>query len=251
MRNITAPRDASQKETFQDQSEAFLQQSARKFTGLIVGFGPNYYAKLEDFRCVQFGLYGIDADGALVGSQRDGSTSEKLYPILVDKGSWDPIFTWPTDEEVAKITLSFNFSTVEKDQYLQMIPSGDITGINLLTVNGLLDVHVSEEVAPSATSVTVKLFTDYGPINNRETVKGLLITDFYASDLLTDSRIWNVTDNAAVTPSSIVETPANSGIYVITYPSQTVGDVLRLYPKKNGYDFTEIHDGDHDLTAIV
>ena len=86
---------------------AFLRQGKRSFAGQLWAEDstPTFLGKLQKSRCVDFGLYIVDVNGNLIGSEVDGY----LYPIPVDNPSWDPKFMFATDSEVQKIMLNFDF----------------------------------------------------------------------------------------------------------------------------------------------
>ena len=231
MLNVEDTRAESLMETFENGSMMMVQQGARSFKAIIAGRDatPQLLGNLETFRCVPFGVYGVDKQGNLIGSigTQDLSDITELYPIRIDENSWDPTFVKPTDKTVQKINLGFYFHMDEQDSALRMIEASEI-GTNLLTIKGLIDVFpVYTNI--SQTSFTVDLRTYYGTLLNPVRVEGLVITDF---------TLYNVTDTASVNISTCTET--SDGVYTITYTSQTAGDELKLTPTLNGYDFSQV-----------
>ena len=231
MLNVEDTRAESLMETFENGSMMMVQQGARSFKAIIAGRDatPQLLGNLETFRCVPFGVYGVDKQGNLIGSigTQDLSDITELYPIRIDENSWDPTFVKPTDKTVQKINLGFYFHMDEQDSALRMIEASEI-GTNLLTIKGLIDVFpVYTNI--SQTSFTVGLRTYYGTLLNPVRVEGLISTDF---------ALYNVTDTASVTISTCTE--ISDGVYTITYTSQTAGDELKLTPTLNGYDFSQV-----------
>ena len=231
MLNVEDTRAESLMETFENGSMMMVQQGARSFKAIIAGRDatPQLLGNLETFRCVPFGVYGVDKQGNLIGSigTQDLSDITELYPIRIDENSWDPTFVKPTDKTVQKINLGFYFNMDEQDSALRMIEASEI-GTNLLTIKGLIDVFpVYTNI--SQTSFTVGLRTYYGTLLNPVRVEGLISTDF---------ALYNVTDTASVTISTCTE--ISDGVYTITYTSQTAGDELKLTPTLNGYDFSQV-----------
>jgi hypothetical protein len=113
------------------------------------------------------------------------------------------------------------------------LSSADITGISLLNVAGLVDV-LSTNVSCSTTVLVVKLRTKYNT-----PVKGLVIGDFYDVAGGAASKVYNVTDSAALALTSVVESP--SGTYTLTMTvAQTVADKIRVTPVKTGFDYTAV-----------
>ena len=100
------------------------------------------------------------------------------------------------------------------------------TDISLL--NGLLDV-TSTYSSIGQTSFKATLKTQYGSFLNPVLVEGLVAGDM---------ALYNVTDSASVTITSIAESP--DGTYQINFASQTVADVLRLTITKDGYNFAAV-----------
>lgn len=225
IKNVESAKADSVFETFNDQSKDFIQEGVRSFTGIMPSTSPAYLGKLKAARCTEVGVYAIDKDGSLIGSLTDAGL---LYPIKVDAGSFNPTLVFGTDSTIQKINLTFDFDVNERDEDIAMIISDDmVAGVNLLTLNGLLDVY-SLVSGVAATTFTAKLYTSFGSAVSPITVKGLLLADF---------ALYNVTDSAALAISAVVET---SGTYVFTHASAVAGKVRRLTPTKNGYDFAPV-----------
>lgn len=225
MKNVTVEKADSVFEEFEDASKIFIREGLKSFTTIIPNADPTFLGKIKNLRCAEFGVYVIDKDGNLIGSSTEAN---KLYPIAIDAASWNPTLVSATDTTVQKVQLTFDYSIDEMDENLQMILSTDVTGVNLLSLEGLLDVNSSYS-SIALTSFVAKLTTDYGSIVSKQAVKGLVAADF---------ALYNVTDAASVTITSSTESPA--GTYTIVYPAQGATEVLRLTPTKNGYDFTKV-----------
>jgi hypothetical protein len=240
MLNVEDTRAESLMETFENGSMMFVQQGARSFKSIVAGRGatPQLLGNLGTFRCVPFGVYGIDKQGNIIGSigTQDPCDITLLYPIRIDENSWDPTWIKPTDKTAQKINIAFYFHMDEDDASLRMI-TADEHNANLLTVNGLLDV-CSEYSNLELTSFTVTLNTYFGTLLNPVRVEGLVITDF---------ALYNVTDSASVTISTLTET--SDGVYDLTFAAQTGLDELRLTPTQTGYDFAAVVANTIDLPA--
>lgn len=225
IKNVESTKSENITEGFNDGSKQFVAEGIRSFKAIFPGLNQITAGQLKASRCSQFGIYEIDNASSLLGYTNN--ETGKLYPITVDENTWAPVWNKITDTTVEKVTLNFEFPSSMLDEYLSILPSSDITGINLLNVNGLIDVestNVSCIAGGSTTVWIVKLFTKYGT-----KVKGLVAADF---------AVYNVTDSAAKTISSVSE---STGTYTITISSvETVTDVLRLTPTKTGYDFTAV-----------
>jgi len=208
-------------ESLNSGANIFIQEGVRTFTGVHVKQSATFLGKLKSGKCVAFGVYLIDNDGNLTGSMSTDGT--KLYPIMVDKDTFQPTLIKATDTTVAKVQVSFEFSRIEKDENLKMINSQNIVGVDMLSVNGLLDGYVAI-TNDTVTSVTATISTSYGSFGSPIKIEGLQLADF---------TLFNVTDNASVVISSLTETSA--GVYVLDFAAQTAADSMRLTISKTGF----------------
>lgn len=225
MENVTQERAESITETSGSGKIAFIREGSRSFFGEMWKQSPTFLGKLKSAKCVDISIFVVDADGNLIGSCP--SADGKIYPIAVDKDSWDVRMSSATDATVQKVTLGFNWSDNEKDEYISMLTEDDYTA-DFLGSKGLLDVSsvISNE---STTGFTATLSTAYGSKASLVKVEGLLAGDF---------TLFNVTDTASVSIISVTESSA--GVYDFTFSAETSSDVLRLTPSKNGYDFANV-----------
>jgi len=235
MKNVESTKADSILESFADQSQLFVAEGVRGFTGQLVNQSATFAGQLKAARCTDFGFYAIDGNGSLYGYTNN--ETGVIYPIPVDKNTWNPIWTLPTDTTVEKVTLNFQFDATLQDEYIGQIVSSDITGINLLDVSGLIDIF-SEVVSCSTTALVVKMYNRYGSAFNKLPMEGLIIGDFFDTVGGAVGKLYNVTDSAAVTISSVTESP--DGTYTFAFTAQTVADVLRVTPVKTGFDYTSV-----------
>lgn len=221
LKNITSDKADSLFQEFDDGAKVFIQEGPRSFTGLIVKASGVYLGKLKSLRCREFGLYEIDKNGNLIGSLDEAG---KLYPIRVDNNSWDPKLVKATDKTLQNIMLGFNFHIDQADENLEMILAADISPVNLLRLEGLIDLN-GEFADVTTTGFTVTIRTDFGSVVDKQLVTGLVAADM---------ALYNDTDSASVTIVSVTET--SDGVYDVTYAAQTAGDDLLLTITKDGYD---------------
>jgi hypothetical protein len=219
--NVEMPKADSQFEEANSGRMVFLRQGKRSFAGELWADDstPTFLGKLQGYRCVDFGVYVVDVNGNLIGSQENGF----LYPIPVDNPSWDPRFMFATDSTTQKIMLGFDFDRLFDDSTMYMI-TPDEAGVNFGSLKGLIDVNL-DETAHTTSSVTVEAAFDYGTAYNKILFKGAVAADF---------SVYNNTTAAAVTISSCVEGP--DGTYVLSYSAQTAGDSLTVEVIKLGFD---------------
>lgn len=219
--NVELPKADSQFEEANSGRMVFLRQGKRSFAGELWADDstPTFLGKLQANRCVDFGVYIVDVNGNLIGSEENGF----LYPIPVDNPSWDPKFMFATDSTTQKIMLGFDFDRLFDESTMYMI-TPDEAGIDFGTLKGLIDVELNV-VSDTTTGVVVEAKFHYGTALNKILFKGGTVADFAA---------YNNTDAVAVTLSSCVEGP--DGTYTITYSSaQTAADSITLRVIKQGF----------------
>lgn len=232
VKNAKFPKADPTYQEFEDGSKKFVKTGVRTAEMMFVdSVTPAFVGVLNGGKCTELGVYIVDNKGNLLGYTY-GETGS-LYPIPLNKSTMDAIYQFATDTEVSTSMLKFEFDVDLEDAYLRMIAANSITGVNLLNVNGLIEVY-STNTAISQTSHSTKLFLDEGDLVAPIAVTGLVAADF---------ALYNVTGSAAVTILTCVEAPL--GTYTFTYASQTLTNVLRITPTKANYDFTNVIANTH------
>lgn len=217
--NVEMPKADSQFEEANSGRMAFLRQGKRSFAGELWGDDstPTMLGKLNAGRCVQFGVYIVDVNGALIGSKAGGY----LYPIPVDEQSFDPKWMVATDSTVQKIMVGFDFDRLFDDSTMYMITATE-AGINFNSLSGLIDINVVNDTV-TTTTLTFDAVLDYGTALNPIKAQGLVSGDF---------TLTNTTTTLAVSVTAVENTPGN---YTLTYTAQTLGDAASLVIAKPGY----------------
>lgn len=217
--NVEMPKADSQFEEANSGRMAFLRQGKRSFAGELWGDDstPTMLGKLNAGRCVQFGVYIVDVNGALIGSKVGGY----LYPIPVDEQSFDPKWMVATDSTVQKIMVGFDFDRLFDDSTMYMITSTE-AGINFNSLSGLIDINVVNDIV-TTTTLTFDAVLDYGTALNPIKAQGLVSGDF---------TLTNTTTNLAVSVTVVENTPGN---YTYTHATQTNGNGASLVIAKPGY----------------
>jgi hypothetical protein len=218
--NVEMPKADSQFDESNSGRKIFLREGVRSFAGELWAedSSPTILGKLKNNRCVDFGVYIVDVNGNLVGSQ-EGTI---LYPVPVDNPSFDPKWAPATDSSASKIMLGFDFARLFDDSTLYMITPTE-AGIDFNSLSGLIDVNF-EFTASSDTDATAELSFDFGTALNKLKLIGALAGDFTA---------YNNTTLLAVVILSATETP--DGTYNFTFATQTVGDSLTITLNKEGF----------------
>jgi hypothetical protein len=218
--NVELPKADSQFEEANSGRMVFLRQGKRSFSGELWAEDstPTLLGKLQNNRCVDFGVYIVDVNGNLVGSK----VGTDLYPIPVDNPSFNPTFVFATDSTTQKIMVTFDFDRLFDESTMYMITPLE-AGVNFNDLSGLLDVNFNE-ISIASTSYDAALVLDYGTALNPIQFVGAISSDFNLNNT-------NTGLNIAITLS---EGPA--GTYTFTFAAQTAGDVMVLSVVKAGYD---------------
>jgi len=227
--NVEMPKADSQFEEANSGRMVFLRQGKRSFAGELWADDstPTLLGKLQNNRCVDFGVYIVDINGNLVGSK----VGDALYPIAVDNPSFNPTFTFATDSTTQKIMLGFDFDRLFDESTMYMITPTE-AGINFNDLTGLIDVNFRATTI-AAGSLTFTAALDYGTALNPISYSGALSID------------WTLTANGvAVTPLTVTESLSTIGEYVATYTTGAPGDAMVLSVSKVGFDgevsYTEV-----------
>lgn len=218
--NVTMEKAESSFEEAPSGKKVFIKQGKRSFAGELWSTTSTLLGKIQDNRCVEFGVYVVDVNGNLIGSV-DKSTN-RLYPIPVDNQSFDARLMYATDTTVQKIMVAFDFDRLFDESTLWIISPSDADGFNFNQVEGLLDVNLTK-VSASTTTAVLKANLDYGTGENGIQVKGLVLADF---------KLKIVSSGAFVTLSNVT---AVDNVYTLTFPAQTSGASVVLSVAKTGY----------------
>ena len=243
LKNVTDERADPTTEDFDDGTSSIVSKGVRSVDAFIIDSPvPKLIENLEGFGCADFGIYIIDVNGNLVGSA--SKDCSELYPILVEASTWNPEYVKATSTTVAKIRLRFQWSALALDSDLNMFAGTDITA-DLTALEGLLDVKVTEVVAPSTTEFTVDMNYIYGNLSSgKQTYKGLSAGD---------AVVRNLTQGDTVTLDSVTETEDGRYVFDYTNDTQTLGDILQIESGATGNVLlTTGHEIDPtSLTAIA
>ena len=177
--NVELPKADSQFEEANSGRKVFLRQGVRSFSGELWAddSSPTLLSKLQNNRCVEFGVYIVDVNGNLVGSK----VGDKLLPIAVDNPSFDPKFMFATDSTCSKIMIAFDFDRLFDEGTMYMITPEE-AGINFNDLDGLIDVDFADLTQVANTSITFDAEFDYGTAYNPIKLKGLATGDFAVFD---------------------------------------------------------------------
>jgi len=177
--NVELPKADSLFEEANSGRKAFLRQGVRSFSGELWAddSSPTLLSKLQNNRCVDFGIFMVDVAGNLIGSKKDGY----LYPIPVDNPSFDPKLMFATDSTCSKIMIGFDWERTFDEGTLYMITPEE-SGINMNDLTGLMDVNFNDLTQVANTSITFDAELDYGTAYTPISVKGLVTADWKVAD---------------------------------------------------------------------
>lgn len=203
--NVELPKADTQFEEANSGRMVFLRQGKRSFTGELWAEDstPTFLGKLQDNRCVEFGVYFVDVNGNLIGSK----IGDYLYPIPVDNPSWDPKFMFATDSTTQKIMVSFDFDRLFDEATMYMITPTE-AGINFSELKGLVDVNFINVVENANTDLTFDLKLDFGTAFNPVLFKGAQLSDF---------QLFNNSTSTIETIAAVVENLPTEANYTLTF----------------------------------
>ena len=229
--NVELAKADSQFEEANSGRMAFLRQGKRSFAGELWAedSSPQLLNKLQNNRCVDFGVYIVDVNGNLVGSK----VGDMLYPIPVDNPSFDPRYMFATDSTVSKIMVAFDFERLFDEGTMYMITPAE-AGVNFNDLVGLVDVNFLNLSQVANTSVTFDNKLDYGTAYNQILFKGGTLSDY---------QLFNTTTATIETGWTVTENLPLEGNYTLAFPFVT-GEVYTLSIVRLGYD------GEVTFTAI-
>lgn len=213
LRNVTFDEADPNFETA-DNGERFKTRNGIKTISFEAwGVNEQFYKKASD-NCVNFGVVLVDVCGNVKG-QKEGT---KLYPRPVNQYSFFAKYMDATSDTGAKVMFSMDYSLITSDGDQWMIPASLIAPYSALDLLGMIDVTFDITVN-SATEIEFQANYEYGNAVEQLPWRGALLADF---------ALYNQTTQTAVTPSAVVESSVTPGLYTLTLPAQTTGNVVAL-----------------------
>ena len=199
--------------------KVFIKQGKRSFAGQLWNETPQLLGKIQDNRCVDFGVYIVDVNGNLVGSK----VGDKLYPIPVDNESFEAKLMFATDAATQKIMVGFDFYRLFDESTMWLLTPNDTTDLyDFNNIDGLLDVELTK-VSASTTTLVLNGNLSYGTGKSGIAVKGLLLADF---------SLKNTATGATITLTSVT---AVDNVYTLNFSAQTASLPVTASVAKTGY----------------
>ena len=199
--------------------KVFIKQGKRSFAGQLWNETPQLLGKIQDNRCVDFGVYIVDVNGNLVGTK----VGTKLYPIPVDNESFEAKLMFATDSATQKIMVGFDFYRLFDESTMWLLTPNDTTDLyDFNNIDGLLDVELTK-VSASTTTLVLNGNLSYGTGKSGIAVKGLLLADF---------SLKNTATGATITLTSVT---AVDNVYTLNFSAQTASLPVTASVAKTGY----------------
>ena len=232
--NVTDERADAVLQTLDSGVTRFLRQGPRTFSGFIFdGASPELARQINKGRCNKNAVYYVDEEGQLVGA-KDSTDANKINPVKIT--TFYAEYVKKTNDSDAAVVINFTVDKREDDGDLRVLIPGEgvANDVDLNDVDGLLE-PCAEVVAGTITTTEVQIdyYLPFGDFCAPQPVEGLVLADI---------ALFNVTDNAAVTPLTVTESATVAGRYTITYTAQDASDVLYSDITKSGYDGDKVKE---------
>lgn len=228
LKNITTPKNDPVYEAYDDDSNNFIRESVRKFSGLLPNAPAQFKDRFESIRCVNnTGVYFVDVDGNLVGLTN--GSDDFLYPIPVNAQSAYAKYELATDKTTSQLMLMFEIASTVQDGLIRLIAAGTFTDFTMLSLSGLQD-GTGKVSGITTTGFTLKLFVESAEVGNPVSIQGILVGGFALKEKTPTPGTISIT--------SVTET--SPGTYVFVIPTQTSGDQLSVTPTLSGFDFSTV-----------
>lgn len=195
-----------------------VRQGNLMWTGTMVA-PPSYLKALQTHTCgTNKVFFTVDASGNLKGKKVLNDSGEwVLRGRKIQKGTMYPMYNEGAKDEKNKIMLVFMVAETENDADFSFLSVSSMS----FSFHSLPQISVTVLKQSDDATTTTFVFTastQFGSFGAEDHVEGLTDADF---------DLFNVTDDAAVTITDLVE-DEDEKTYTITYAAQTDGDQLRL-----------------------
>ena len=211
-----------------------VDQGVRTFAGSYYAKkgSPKFAGVINSFQCIDTSYFEATVEGAIAGIVN----GDELLPIAIESGTLNAIVVKKTKTDPNSVAITFAVEELVRDENLMQISAAQIEG-NILLKKGLLDILGSEDtsVPNTATTVRINLTYCYGDFNNLNPFKGAVSADFSPDDGITTDVLFNVTQSANVSISSVTE--VSDGVYDLVLAAGAVStDVISVDLSKIGND---------------
>jgi hypothetical protein len=180
------------------------------------------FREFKKMGCADVVMYIATTDGALWGT-KDSVDATELKGYVLSKETIDSFFSFPVPGAKAKTVLSFDIdreTCIENSYVITASEMVDTNGVKSTSLVALVSGYQTlENPTPSNTTIKTTVYEGFGTANVRKPITGLVLANF---------EVYDNTAAAAITPSLATETPAGSGIYILTVPAMTATNSLTV-----------------------
>lgn len=214
LRNVTQAQADATYETFDNGERTKLRDGVKNIMFEVTGVTEQYFNATAS-ACTDFGLVLIDVCNNIKG-QLEGDT---LYPRPVNTGSFDSMYIDAVADASPKVRFTMDYDILTSDGDQWQVLASDFAPIQPNALRGLIDATLTLVDVVSATEFIADAELNYGPANNPLPFKGGVAANF---------GLYNVTDSAAITPTTVVESTTVRGRYTFTVPAVTASDEVTV-----------------------
>lgn len=235
VQNPTVNRTDTNYETTANGDKFRLDGEGGVYTFMMEYYGADgvfqIFREFKKMGCTDIVMYIATTDGAIWGT-KDSVDATDLKGYVLSKETIDSYFSFPVPGAKAKTVLSFDVDreTCIENSYVitaaEMIATGGVKSTSLVPLVSGYQTLVNP--TPSNTTIQTTVYEGFGTAGTRKPVTGLVLANF---------EVYDNTAAAAIVPSDATETPAGSGIYVLTVPAMTATNELTVSViNATGYD---------------
>ena len=210
-------------ESFEDGSQTFVEEGVASTSFILAAQSTTMVGKIKSHRCNQNGFMWVDKDGRIWGRESAGA----LYFVAMEPQSMSVKATYPTPTTGFNIPVSWKW---RKDMFDENIGFWD-NSVVWSNKRSIIDVSGDLFTPVTTTSMVIDFSFDFGAANSKSPWEGAVVADF---------TLYNVTDSASITITSVTESTTVEGRYTFVFPAQTSADVLTLSGSKSGFDLSTL-----------
>ena len=186
--------------------------------------------ELEAVGCSDIDVFFATVDGNIWGI-KDNETDTVMRGYELATETFDAFKTFAMDTSTQKIMVSFDFENTEAMSASYVVTQTEL-GYNSKTLRALIPAY-QVVTSASVTNLVSTIYTKANTANPGGVVKGLLAAAFTVT-----------LDGVPSVPTTVTETPANSGIYVFVMPTMTATETALISV------FSVLHDIDNGSVIV-
>lgn len=206
--------------SYPDGTREFLRQGARTVNATRGSGTPQFVKNIKTWGKFNAGFYAIDEEGKLIGNINKQGL---LEPFQIEDNTFTAkLVTGNDTQKFSTVVMTFDYSNLVSDGDMGVwLPESDV---NILTKDGVSDLGVKKG-ASTATTLGLTVDTGSGYVNSKVPFMGGVISEF---------SMQNLTTTSPVALTTVVE--PSDGNYVLTFPAQTLADVVEVTITRAGYE---------------